>query len=242
MKEELDIVYRDSDLVAINKPSGLLVHRTMIDRRETRFAVQLLRDQLGQRVFPVHRLDKPTSGVLLFALDKRVAGLLGQDFSAHKVRKSYLAVVRGWPQEEGEIDYPLTDGPAFRSQAQDAVPRAALTRYRTLARVELPFASGRYPKSRYALLEVLPQSGRRHQIRRHFKHLFHPLIGDTTYGEGRHNRLFRQQFATDRLLLHARTLEFCHPVSQARVAIEAPLTEDFSRTLALSGLHAGENF
>ena len=230
MREQLDIIYCDRFLVAVNKPEGLLVHRTSLDRHETRFAVQILRDQLGQRVYPVHRLDKPTSGVLLFALDSAVARQLAADFADRKVEKSYLAVVRGWTDAQGEIDHPLVDGPEGGSgvrQKGGDVARPALTCYRTLAQTELPVALGRYATSRYSLLDVRPQSGRRHQIRRHCKHIFHPVIGDTRYGEGRHNRLFREEFACRRMLLHARSLRIRHPVSGMSLPIIARLPEDF---------------
>lgn len=198
------MVWRDQRLVAINKPSGLLVHRTQLDRRETRFAVEILRDQLGQRVYPLQRLDKPTSGIMLFTLDAATTRLLGWDFAERLVEKTYLAVVRGWPEKEGIIDYPLVDGPKQGSkpvQTAAVAARSARTRCRTLAEIELPIAVGRYPQSRYALVEVCPASGRRHQIRRHFKHIFHPLIGDTRYAEGRHNRLFREQFHCRRTVI-----------------------------------------
>jgi len=239
MSQPLDILYRGQQLVAINKPAGLLVHRTQLDRRETRFAVQLLRDQLGQQVYPLHRLDKPTSGLLLFALDKESASLLGREFATHQVRKSYLAVLRGWPEAEGLIDYPLVDGPEWGSktvQNDSALARPARTGYRVLARTELPFAVGRYPRSRYTLVEAWPETGRRHQLRRHFKHIFHPLIGDTRYGEGRHNRLFREQFACQRLLLHAHRLQIRHPETDHLLQMEAPLPEEFQRVLQQTGL------
>jgi tRNA pseudouridine65 synthase len=239
MAKPLEILYHDQLLAAINKPSGLLVHRTQLDRRETRFAVQLLRNQLGRQVYPLHRLDKPTSGLLLFALNRETAKELGRDFAAHQVEKSYLAVVRGWPDAEGVIDYPLVDGPEWGSktvQNDSDLARPARTGYRVLAQSELPFAVGRYSLSRYALVEAWPETGRRHQIRRHFKHIFHPLIGDTRYGEGRHNRLFREQFACHRLLLHARSLQFKHPENGQSLRIEAPLPEEFRQVLQQSGL------
>ncbi len=236
MKEQLEILYQDDVLVAINKPSGLLVHRTMIDRHETRFAVQLLRNQLKQRVYPVHRLDKPTSGVLLFALNRDIARQVGTSFSEQQIYKRYMAVVRGWPDDEGEIDYALTDGPDFGSQVDDAVARPAVTRYRTLARCEVPFAVGRYQQSRYALVEMTPLNGRRHQLRRHFKHIFHPLIGDTSYGEGRHNRLFREQFDCQRLLLHACELRLTHPLSGKELRLQTDVPENFAQVLQAAGL------
>jgi len=238
MKAQLEILFQDQLLVAINKPSGLLVHRSSIDRHETRFAVQILRDQLGQGVFPLHRLDKPTSGILLFALDRETARLLGRDFAGHLIEKSYLAVVRGWPEEQGVIDYPLVDGPAWGSktvQNDSAAARPAMTRFRTLARGELPYAVGRYSQSRYALVEAWTSTGRRHQIRRHFKHIFHPLVGDTRYGDGRHNQLFRDQFGCRRLLLHALSLKIRHPQAGEWQPLAAPIPEDFRQILLQVG-------
>lgn len=234
MSDELEIIYRDEQLVAINKPAGLLVHRTNIDRHETRFALQLLRKQLRQRVYPLHRLDKPTSGVLVFALDSETARLLSEQFRNHKVEKSYLALVRGWTDAAGEIDYPLVDGPikaAYAEQRNSDKPRPALTRYRTLGRVEQSIPVGRYVSSRYSLIEACPQSGRRHQLRRHFKHIFHPLIGDTTYGDSAHNRMFRDRFDCHRLLLHAARLELLHPVTAVPVQLQAPLDPAFAALL-----------
>jgi len=239
MSEELEIIYRDQQLVAINKPSGLLVHRSNIDRHETRFALQLLRNQLGQHVYPAHRLDKPTSGVLLFALDPEAARALSDQFRYHRIEKSYLAVVRGWTDDAEKIDYPLTDGPvkaAYAEQKNSDKPREAVTRYQTLGRVELPIATGRYPSSRYSLVEARPTTGRRHQLRRHFKHIFHPIIGDTTYGDTAHNRMFRDQFDSQRLLLHARQLDFEHPTDGCKISLKAPLPEEFERLLLQLGL------
>jgi tRNA pseudouridine65 synthase len=239
MPEQLEIIYQDQRLVAINKPAGLLVHRSNIDRHETRFALQLLRNQLGRRVYPVHRLDKPTSGVLLFALDPETARQLSDQFRDQLVKKSYLAVVRGWPEETAVIDYPLVDGPikaAYAEQRNSDQPRPAVTNYETLMRVELPLATGRYASSRYALVNVRPTTGRRHQIRRHFKHISHPLIGDTTYGDSRHNRQFRGQFACHRLLLHARQLEFQLPADGRKVTVSAQLDAGFQLLLEQLGM------
>jgi len=238
MSEILEIIYQDQWLVAINKPSGLLVHRSNIDRHETRFALQLLRNQLGQRVYPVHRLDKPTSGVLLFALDPETARELSEQFRQHAVLKHYLAIVRGWTDDSGLIDYPLVDGPikaAYAEQKNSDTPREAVTDYRTLQRVELPIATGRYPSSRYSLLEACPKTGRRHQLRRHFKHIFHPIIGDTTYGDTQHNRMLRSEFDCHRLLLHALKLVFEHPQTGCELELRAPLLARFTHLLQLLG-------
>ena len=238
MSENLEIIYQDQWLVAVNKPSGLLVHRTNIDRHETRFALQMLRRQLQRKVYPVHRLDKPTSGVLLFALDPETARKLSDQFRYHQIEKTYLALVRGWADDEGEIDYPLVDGPikaAYAVQKNSDMLREAVTRYRTLQRIELPIAVGRYPGSRYSLVDARPATGRRHQLRRHFKHIFHPIIGDTTYGDGKHNLMLRRQFACNRLLLHAWELSFQHPQTGCEVKLIAKLDEDFERLLAQLG-------
>ena len=239
MLEQLDIIYQDELLVAINKPADLLVHRTNIDRHETRFAVQLLRRQIKRKVYPVHRLDKPTSGVLLFALDPQTARQLSEQFRAQQVKKCYLAVVRGWTDDVGEIDYPLVDGPikaAYAEQKNSAKPRSAVTGYTTLQQVELPIATGRYATSRYALLEMRPTTGRSHQLRRHCKHIFHPIIGDTTYGDSAHNRMFRRRFKCQRLLLHAAQLTCQHPVTGEQLILVAPLPQEFSSLLQHIGL------
>lgn len=215
----LSVLYRDEYLVAVDKPPGLLVHRTRIADADT-FVLQALRDQLGRRVHAVHRLDRPTSGVLVFGLTAEAARRLSAQFEAQQVAKRYLAVVRGWPAESGEIDRPLDDPEATAPGQRGA--RAALTRYRRLATVELPVAVTRYPTSRYALVEARPHSGRRHQIRRHLVHIRHPVIGDTSHGEGRHNRFFREHFGVRRLLLHAWRLTFTHPLTGQCLQLEAP--------------------
>ena len=238
MSDELTIIYRDEQLIAIDKPAGLLVHRTVLDRHETRFAVQLLRDQIGQHVHPVHRLDRGTSGVLLFALDRAIARTLSDQFEAQRVDKTYLAVVRGHPPEAGRIDHALTrqyDDYEFRNPASIAAAQDAITDYRRLATVELAQRVDRYPTSRYALLELKPQTGRRHQLRRHLKHLAHPIIGDATYGKGRHNRLFQELFGSHRLLLACLEMRLTHPVSGWPLTLRAPLAADFSDVLGKLG-------
>ena len=238
MSDELTIIYRDEQLIAIDKPAGLLVHRTVLDRHETRFAVQLLRDQIGLHVHPVHRLDRGTSGVLLFALDRAIASTLSEQFEAQRVDKTYLAVVRGHPPEAGRIDHALTrqyDDYEFRNPASVAVAQDAITDYRRLATVELAQRVDRYPTSRYALLELKPQTGRRHQLRRHLKHLAHPIIGDATYGKGRHNRLFQDLFGCHRLLLACLEMRLTHPVSGLPLTLRAPLAADFCDVLSKLG-------
>ncbi|WP_193377087.1 tRNA pseudouridine(65) synthase TruC [Geobacter sp. OR-1] len=234
----LPILFQDDYLVAVNKPSGLLVHRSPIDRHETRFALQTVRNQTGRRVYPIHRLDKPTSGVLLFAFSPEIARTLVESFTAGAVQKSYLAVVRGYAPDDGTIDYPLVEDQDKHDHIYTGIEKegqAAVTDFRTLARIELQSAVGRYDTSRYSLVALSPRTGRRHQLRRHFKHIFHPIIGDTRYGEGRHNRFFREEFGMHRLLLHAAELTFPHPVTGVPVELTAPLDRELMALLARLG-------
>jgi tRNA pseudouridine65 synthase len=232
--DELELLYRDEQVVAINKPSGLLVHRSPIDRHETRFALQLLRDQLGQRVYPVHRLDKPTSGVLVFALTPEMARELSEQFQNRSLEKRYLAVTRGYTPEEGEIDHPLSDKPdkiADRDRQQPRPPQQAITRYRRLATVELPVQVDRYPQSRFSLVELKPVTGRKHQLRRHMKHIGHPIIGDAKHGKGTYNRYFAEHLNCNRLLLACTSLTFAHPLDGKSITVQAALDDTFSRLL-----------
>jgi tRNA pseudouridine65 synthase len=216
----LKILYRDVHYVAIDKPAGLLVHRSPISRDRV-FAVQTLRDQLGQWVYPVHRIDRATSGVLIFGLSADAARRLAEQFESRRVDKAYLAVARGWVDESGTIDHPVAD-----EEAGGAM-QAALTCYRRLAKAELPFAVDRYASSRYSLVRIVPETGRRQQIRKHFKHISHHLIGDTTHGNGRHNRFFREHFGIRRLLLMSQRLGFMHPYEGTQITISTESDRDW---------------
>lgn len=230
--DRLTLLYRDERMVVVDKPSGLLVHRSPIDRHETRFALQLVRDQLGQRVHPVHRLDKPTSGALVFALDAEAARVLAATFATREVVKVYRALVRGWPEPAGVIDRPLTAVEDEYAGPQSLEPREAVTEFRTLARYELPVRVDRYPTSRYALVELEPHTGRRHQLRRHLATASHPIVGDSTYGKGRHNRLFAERFGVRRLLLACTRLEFAAlPWRDAPLVVEAPIAAEYAALL-----------
>jgi tRNA pseudouridine65 synthase len=228
---QLEILYQDAYLVAINKPSGLLVHKSMIDRHEIYFAMMMLRDQIGQWVYPVHRLDKPTSGVLLFALDSDTARLMSEQFSTHTMTKTYLAVVRGFTEEHGVIEHALVeklDKIADKKSRDDKEAQEAVTDYKRLATIELPHAIGRYDKTRYSLVEVVPKTGRKHQIRRHMKHISHHILGDTKYGRGEHNKFIREEYDCNRLLLHASKLEILHPYTNEKLEFCASLDETFN--------------
>lgn len=214
----------------------MLVHPSLIDRHETRCAMTRLRDQIGDYVYPVHRLDKPTSGVLLFALSPEIARRLTAGFTDKRVEKRYLAVVRGHTAVSGRIDHPLKeqlDKMTDRRARKNKPPQPAVTEYRRLMTLELPLRVDRYPTSRYSLLEVRPLSGRKHQIRRHFKHLSHPIIGDTSYGKSNHNRLFTERYDCRRLLLAATHLTLLHPVSGEPLRLQAGLDKEFERVVML---------
>ncbi len=231
----LPILYRDDRVVVVNKPSGLLVHRSPIDRHETRFAVQMLRNQLGRRVYPAHRLDKGTSGALAFALDREMASALATAFAGRDVVKTYLAVVRGWPEESGVIDHELAAVQDEYALPAEDTAKPAKTAFRRVATVELPVRVDRYPTSRYALVELHPETGRRHQLRRHLAHVSHPIIGDSTYGKGRHNRLFADLYGVRRLMLACTGLEFRHPASGEHLGIRATPGDEFESLAAPFG-------
>jgi len=242
--ETLEIIYQDEHIVAVNKPSDLLVHRSWIDKDETRFAIQMLRDQIGQYVYPVHRLDKPTSGVLLFALSKETARALSEQMQSGGVTKQYLAIVRGYTDERGLIDYALKevlDKMTDAKARQDKAAQEAVTSYEKIGQVELPFVVGRYNTARYSLLRLTPKTGRKHQLRRHMKHILHPIVGDTKYGRGEHNRFFREQFGAHRLLLHAGTLTFIHPVTKRVLTLQAGLDVLFSELIDQLGFRCDPN-
>lgn len=222
----LEILYQDDVLVAVNKPAGMLVHRSWLDRHETQFVMQTLRDQIGQLVYPIHRLDRPTSGVLLFALNSEITNLLCQQFEQKQTEKQYLAVVRGYVTGHGEIDYPLKiqlDKIADKFSQQDKAPQSAVTFYEGLQTVEMPYGVGRYATSRYSLVRLVPKTGRKHQLRRHMKHIFHPILGDTQYGDLHQNRALTEHTGCFRLMLHAEKLTFVHPLTQLPITIQAGL-------------------
>jgi tRNA pseudouridine65 synthase len=221
----LEILFQDDAIVAINKPHGLLVHRSPIAADASEFAIQLLRDQIGQKVFPVHRLDRKTSGVLLFALNDEVNKILQEAFRNKKVEKKYRALVRGFTPESGTIDYAL--------MREDGKVQEAVTHYSRLETFEIPFALGKHATSRYSLLEVEPETGRMHQIRKHLAHIFHPIIGDRPHGCNKQNKLFLEKWEMNTMLLHAEEIRFLHPVSHEPVIIQAELSAEFKRTLEM---------
>lgn len=211
----ITVVHEDADLLAVDKPAGLAVHRSKMVARDDDYLMDRLRARIGGDLFLVNRLDRATSGLVLLARSRDVARALGEQLMSRSVDKTYLAVVRGWPAESGEIDYPLTVG------GMKGERKPSLTRWRRLATVEVPIALGRYPQQRYSLLALSPLSGRYRQLRRHLHHIHHPIIGDSTLGRGEHNRLFREHFGSHRMLLHAWRLTLVHPSSGQTLSLEA---------------------
>lgn len=229
------ILFKDRHLIAIDKPSGLLVHRSNLDKNETEFAVQKVRNIANQLVFPIHRLDKPTSGILLFAFTSEVAKMMSEKFKTSNIEKKYLAVVRGYTEKSGIIEYPLRrikekfGKPSIKTdEAQEAI-----TEYKRLATLELDISIDKYPTSRYSLIELTPKTGRRHQLRRHMKHISHPIIGDPKYGKSIHNNYFKKSLNCSRLLLAASSLQFNHPISNEPISINCQPEDSFQSIIEL---------
>mgnify|MGYP000846293192 CR=1 FL=1 len=240
MMDHTRLIYRDEHIVVVDKPANLLVHPSYLDKNETESAMKQLRDLLGRWVYPIHRLDKPTSGILVFALSSELAKSIAGAFAGREVVKSYLALVRGWTKEHEIIDYPLKDlwdKLTDPDKLKENPAREAVTEYWRLATTELPIAVRPHPTSRYSLLKVTPATGRNRQIRRHMKHIFHPVIGDHQHGDGHHNRMLAEHAGCNRLMLHAYSISFRHPVSMLPLHFTANPDEEFVKVLAKIGIN-----
>lgn len=221
MESFLDIIYRDNDLVAVNKPSGWDVHRNEFNR-DRPIVLQALRNQINKEVHPVHRLDGGTSGVLLFATDKDVLRFLSEQFQERETEKTYHCISRGFAKK-------VTCNEPLRVHENTV---AAETEFRCLAQITLPWANEKFPQSRYSYIEARPKTGRYHQIRRHLRHLSWPIIGDTKHGDGTHNQLWRDKMEVTRLLLHASELKIKHPNGEL-LHFKAPMPLEFTKALEL---------
>lgn len=215
----LEVLYKDNDFIAINKPHGLLVHRTKLAKDATSFALQIVRDQIGQHVYPAHRIDRKTGGILLFALNETSLKMINSLFTERKVEKTYQAIVRGFCDDTGIIDYPI--------KKENGKMQEAVTEFETINKVELDVQFGHHPTSRYSLVKIYPKTGRMHQIRKHFKHIRHPIIGDRPYGCNKQNKLFKEKWNITHLMLHASELKFLHPITNKSVKISASLQKEF---------------
>ena len=232
--EPIEVLFRDEYCAVINKPAGLMAHASSLSRGEDDFLLHRLRDQFQSKVHLIHRLDRATSGCVLIAFNAEAASTLGKTFMSRDVQKDYLAICRGWPEEKFTIDYALDGGPGKPEK------KSAITEFTRLASAEINVPSAAHESSRYALMQCSPITGRFRQIRRHLKHISHHLIGDTSHGDGRHNRAFRM-LGVHRMLLHAWRLEFTHPVSGFVIVAEAPMDREFSKALDLLNIKNPHN-
>ena len=215
----LEFLYQDDQIVIVNKPCGQLVHRSAYAGPAESYTLQTLRDQIGQKVYPVHRLDRKTSGVLLFGLN----GAIVRDLKQHwaETTKKYMAIVRGWTDDEIVIDYPLTN--------EKDVTQDAISTLKTIQRTEINLPLGKHATSRYSLVELEPKTGRLHQLRKHMNHIRHPIIGDRPHGCSKQNRFFLKHWNMPEMLLHARSVAFRHPISQIDMTIRAPYQASMMR-------------
>ncbi len=217
----LEILYRDEHLIAINKPSGLLVHKSFYSGEADTYAIQELRAQIGQYVFPVHRLDRKTSGILLFTLNRETLRIMSDQFAARQVKKKYLTILRGWTKEEETIDYDLIN--------EDRIRQNAITYYHRLQISEINVAFREHQTSRYCLVEAIPETGRMHQLRKHFKHILHPILGCRRYGCNKQNKLWLETFSINKMMLHAHQLTFSHPITKEKITLNATINDEFKK-------------
>lgn len=218
-----EVLYQDDSFIAICKPPDILVHRTSLSR-DTVFVLQSLSKQVGKYLYPIHRLDRKTSGILLFAYSSEVAKTIHEQFKTGQITKTYLAICRGHlPQVEMTIDYALTND---RGKTQDAI-----TRIKVLKQSEIDVPHGKFQTSRYSLVKVKPLTGRFHQIRKHLKHIYHPIIGDRPHGCNKQNKLFKQRWNMTSMMLHAQQLQLHHPITEELMMISTPPMQEFQRML-----------
>ncbi|PIQ14584.1 MAG: pseudouridine synthase [Flavobacteriales bacterium CG18_big_fil_WC_8_21_14_2_50_32_9] len=217
----VEIVYEDDVLVAVNKPNNYLIHHSNYARNiEEITLLEQLQQQLGFPLYPAHRLDRKTSGILLLLKDKNFVAPFQALFTNNAIQKTYYAIVRGFSPETGKIDTPVKND-------DTGVYKDALTNYNTIARIELDIPVHPYEKSRYSLMELLPETGRMHQLRKHLNKINHPIVGDYKYGDRFHNRMYETQFNCNYLFLHAYSIEFIHPLSHQKIKFTADFPEDW---------------
>lgn len=223
--KELEILYQDEYYVAVNKPTGLLVHRTNLASDAEEFALQIVRDQTGKHLYPIHRLDRKTSGVLLFAFSSEAAQKMQETLASINTQKRYIAIVRGHFPEKVEVDHPLKNLKGKEQEAQ--------TSFYCLTQSECNFPSGKFSTSRYSLIEAFPKTGRMHQIRKHCNHLRHPIIGDRPHGCNKQNKILGERFGLQEMMLHAHVFTFKHPYHLEKLKINAPLFSEFKRMISV---------
>ncbi len=218
---QIELLWQDNYIGLINKPANLIIHRTAISSdRDT--LVSRLQEQFENPPVPVHRLDRPVSGLLMGAFDTETASALSRSFREGEVDKRYIAIVRGIPEESGEITIALKNSRTLEMQE-------SRTTYRKLASIELPLPSRKYPKTRYSLIEASPKTGRFHQIRRHLARIGYPIIGDTSHGDTFCNHQFEREFGIEGLMLHSYSINFMHPVEKVEKNFFCPLRNEMEQ-------------
>lgn len=221
----MNLVYSDDDLVVVNKPAGLLTHKSGLCRDRVT-CMSLLRDHLGRWVYPIHRLDRATSGLIMFGMSPEIAQVLGTAMQERRIQKTYLAIVRGHVLEGGTLDKPLPSSTTGRE-------KPAATEYEPIATTEQPWPVRPYQTARYTFMKLRPLTGRTHQLRRHMHSLSRPIVGDTKFGDGAHNAAFVEHLAVKRLMLHAAELTLTHPRTGESLRLSAPVDADFSKALQM---------
>ncbi len=221
------ILHESSDWIAIDKPAALLVHPSPLSRKEDS-AQMILERQLGTRLLGVHRLDRPTSGVLLFAKNTQAAARISEAFRNRLTQKHYFAIVRGHLAISDQwtlIDRPLTK---ILKNGEHSDRKPARSFYRVTHHLTFPYPIGKYPEARYSGVEVRIETGLTHQIRRHLAGISHPIIGDTIYGDGRHNQATRKEWGLHRLFLHSTRLA----IPELEIDLVAPVPSAWNAVLS----------
>jgi tRNA pseudouridine65 synthase len=217
----IEIIYEDDFIIALNKAHGDLMHSSPIARD----APYNLKDDLsaykGFPCFPLHRLDRKTSGICLFSKNKQHNFEFQTLFDSKQIRKTYYSIVRGFTPEMSTIDYPLIND-AGKIQK-------AITQFRTLETGEIHYYYNGFPTIRYSLVHIIPDTGRFHQIRKHFAHIYHPIIGDRPHGCNKQNKLWKEVFGQTEMMLHAYSIHFIHPFTQQNINLTANFSAAFKK-------------
>ena len=218
----LEIIYQDSYCLLVTKPNNVLVHHAHHSRNkiDEKSLMQLIEDQLGTRYFPIHRLDRKTSGIILLATKKEYVSTFQALFTNKKIKKIYYGVVRGYSQDNRIIDSPVKGRDAL-------VYKEAESHLKRLDKIELNIPVKPYDSSRYSLVELTPTTGRMHQLRIHMNKLSTPLINDAKYGDKNHDTMYGEQFGWTNLFLHAGSLAFTHPFSNQKLVLKSSFPDDW---------------
>lgn len=229
----IETVYEDEWLKVVNKPSNLIVHHSKYARNldETSLC-QLINEntESGNGIHPIHRLDRKTSGLIIFAKDKTVIPLFQNLFDQHNIQKTYIALVRGFVDDEGKLDFPIRAD-------EDTIYKDAETHYKKIHQFELDIPVPPYSTARYSILKLCPKTGRMHQLRKHMNKFSHPIIGDPKYGNRHHNHMFIDRIGVSNLFLHAKSLAFIHPKTQKKIIINADFPDFWKETFTAFNIH-----